>query len=93
MKVKPRIAIGTATGRADQIDCDQHRGTGKLSLGDRIAQAHIDEAVGIETSHIAHGCEAAREGDAGMDCGRVGFFCDVMAEAIDEELVIGVHSN
>ncbi len=92
-EVKARIAIGMAAGRADQIDCHQHPGTRELSLGDRIAQAHIDKAVGIEASHIAHGGEAALEGDAGMDRGLIRLLCDVMPEAIDEELLIRFYSN
>lgn len=59
----------------------------------RAVRFHIDEAIGIETSHIAHSREAGLEGDSGMDRGRVRFLCDVMPEAIDEELVIRLHAH
>jgi hypothetical protein len=91
--VKARIAIGMPTGRTDQIDCHQHPGTREQTLGYRIAQAHIDEAVGIKASDIAHSREAVLQRDAGMDRGLVSFLCDVMPEAIDKELVIGFHSD
>ncbi len=82
-----------AAGRANQIDRHQHPRTRQHSLGDRIAQAHVDKAVRIHASHIAHRREAALQRDAGLDRGLVSSLRDVKPEAIDEKLVVGFHSD
>src|SRR6202011_3627185 len=46
-----------------------------------------------QAAHIAHGGEAALQRDAGIDRSLIGFFRDVLPEAIDQVLVVGSYSN